>query len=416
MKKLLIFFTLISIIYANEIGKLSLVKGDVNIQREQNIIKAKSGDIIYNKDIINTSNTSKAQIRFKDGTIVTLGKNTNFSVNNYIYEQDNKDVNMSVDNGSFKVITGSIGKLARDNFKFKANSATIGIRGTIFAGNVSKTNNVIACVEGAIVVSTKNEAKQIVAGKMVEVVNNKLGDIKPLQTKDIETISSLDSKKLNEDTKLSSNEDNKSNNPSLNLATNDTTNQTKQASTISSNQAQNSSSNNQTVVAKVTEQSLEDIKKNQEEIKKLQEQIKEEIKVSIPMTPLNPANPINPPTLNDKNNSVFYYSGVFTCSSCFGENKIDDNAKAKVDYISSTNATLNVKHNLVNAPKNTFNFNNSHDGGYFVTFTGNDGTLKISNSKGSQTGAYDRMDFSSGFFGGITMEGSSTTKSDFDNH
>lgn len=86
MKKLLIFFTLISIIYANEIGKLSLVKGDVNIQREQNIIKAKSGDIIYNKDIINTSNTSKAQIRFKDGTIVTLGKNTNFSVNSYIYE------------------------------------------------------------------------------------------------------------------------------------------------------------------------------------------------------------------------------------------------------------------------------------------------------------------------------------------
>lgn len=200
MKKILFILLAVNFLFAS-VGKFVLVRGDVEIIRDGQKIKAKSGMDIENKDKINTLGIAKAQIKFDDDTIVSLGKNTSFVINDYLYASNESKVDIGVDAGSFKVISGEVGKLARDNFKFKANTATVGIRGTIFAGEVGLKNkkDIIACVQGGIVVKIGDLSREVNAGKMVEVNKGQISKPIAINSKQIETINSLDSNKINDD-------------------------------------------------------------------------------------------------------------------------------------------------------------------------------------------------------------------------
>ena len=212
MKKFLMFFLLCEFLFGG-IGKFVLVKGDVEIIRDGQRIKATNEMEIQNKDTISTIGVAKAQIRFEDDTVVSLGKNTNLVINDYLFAQSNSKVDMGVDSGSFKVISGNAGKLARNNFKFKANSAVIGIRGTIFAGEVGIENkkDMIACVQGGITVNTNGVFKDVNAGQMVEVSNDKISNPVAIDSSKIETISSLDSDTINQNHEEEKKDNNKSN-------------------------------------------------------------------------------------------------------------------------------------------------------------------------------------------------------------
>lgn len=199
MRKFLFVLLAVNFMFAS-VGKFVLVKGDVEIIRDGKKIKAKSGMEVENQDKINTLGIAKAQIKFEDDTIVSLGKNTNFVINDYLYAESNSKVDIGVNSGSFKVISGNVGKIARNNFKFQANTATIGIRGTIFAGEVGVKNkkDIIACVQGGIVVKIGDLSRDVNAGRMVEVAQGNIGKPVVIDSKQIETISSLDSSKSND--------------------------------------------------------------------------------------------------------------------------------------------------------------------------------------------------------------------------
>lgn len=62
------------------IANVSAIKGDAVILRGDQKLPIHLGDAIEEKDQIKTSNETKVQIIFKDRTIVTIGKNTLFSV------------------------------------------------------------------------------------------------------------------------------------------------------------------------------------------------------------------------------------------------------------------------------------------------------------------------------------------------
>ena len=200
MKKLFMLLVACGAVFAS-IGEFVITVGDVIIIRDDREIKATNGMKIENQDKIETSNKSKAQIKFEDGTIVSIGKNTNFMVNDYLYAQANSKVDMGVSSGSFKVITGNTGKVARNNFKFKANTMVIGIRGTVFAGEVGVADkkDVVACVQGGITVASNGIMKDVAAGRMVEVLNGKIGEPVAIDSSKIETISSFNSSSVNDE-------------------------------------------------------------------------------------------------------------------------------------------------------------------------------------------------------------------------
>lgn len=149
MRKVLLLFLFSICLYAN-IGTISYLEGEVNIQRESISIKANLGEEIKEKDIISTTTNSITKITFEDNSIVTVGKNSTLDIEEYLFDVKDSKISLNVSKGAFHTITGEIGKLNPSKFKLKTKNATIGIRGTEFYGDQTK----IFCTSGAIVVES----------------------------------------------------------------------------------------------------------------------------------------------------------------------------------------------------------------------------------------------------------------------
>ncbi len=151
------------------IGKITILKGDVTIKRDGKIKKAKNGTTLEKSDFIKTAKNGKVQIIFTDKTIFTIGKNSTLDIADYLYDESKPSKNKAKFNvlkGAFTSITGRIGKLNRSKFKLKTKSASIGIRGTIVKAN----QEVVMCTQGAITVTTLSGASiNIDAGTKTDV-------------------------------------------------------------------------------------------------------------------------------------------------------------------------------------------------------------------------------------------------------
>ena len=169
---ILTLFLLTTTLFAN-IGKITAIKGDASVLRDSKSIPLNLGFILKQKDKITTGKNTRVQIIFKDNTIISLGKESSFDIGEYSF--DDKDpskakMSFKVAKGIFKSITGKIGKINPSKFKLKTKSATIGIRGTTFFGDVPQQGpESIACTDGAITVSTAQGIVEVPAGQFTQV-------------------------------------------------------------------------------------------------------------------------------------------------------------------------------------------------------------------------------------------------------
>ena len=174
MKKILILLLLNIILFA-QIAKVVAIRGDAFLQRGAQKIKIKIGSLVEKSDSVVTTKRAKLQLIFNDGTIITIGKNSNISMKDYNYDTANKTKNKAtfgIKKGLFKVVTGKIGKMNPKKFKLKTKTSTIGIRGTELAINdKGAAGTTVGCTSGAIAVSSNSTGAvvQVPAGKMTEV-------------------------------------------------------------------------------------------------------------------------------------------------------------------------------------------------------------------------------------------------------
>ena len=141
MRCLLIYLciSLFSILLASDsIGFVKKLNGDATIQRDKNVIQISIGTKLLSKDVIKTSKSSSVGLIFKDNTLISLGSNTQFDIEKYEFEpEDKKEVfTARIAKGTMTCLTGLISKLNPDAMVIKAKSAAIGIRGTHFAISV----------------------------------------------------------------------------------------------------------------------------------------------------------------------------------------------------------------------------------------------------------------------------------------
>lgn len=135
MKKLLLLLTLSTFVVAQHVGTLSSIRGDVTITRSGSSFLAHQNDTLQKGDTLHTAKRARAQIYFNDETVVTLGQKSHFIINDYITKsKSDANVKLSMPQGTFRIITGKIGKIAPKKFKMRVKNSTIGIRGTDFAG------------------------------------------------------------------------------------------------------------------------------------------------------------------------------------------------------------------------------------------------------------------------------------------
>lgn len=182
MKKLLVVLLVLSSSLFASIGSISSFKGSVKVQRDAQILVGKINFPIKQKDVILTRDNSNAIIKFKDGTIITIGKNSLLNIAEYIYDDANKkDSKTSFQflKGSFKSVTGIIGKVNPSKFKLATKSAAIGIRGTVTAG----TQELVAVTDGSVGVTAQNKTTIVNAGEYVSTIDGQVSAANKLTNK-----------------------------------------------------------------------------------------------------------------------------------------------------------------------------------------------------------------------------------------
>ncbi|MDD2448358.1 MAG: FecR domain-containing protein [Sulfurimonas sp.] len=160
-----------SLLFAKSVGTITALKGKALISRDGTEIVAKLGAGLEEKDTLTTKKEGQVQIIFDDETIITVGNNSSFSINEYLYEESKApSAQFGLFSGAMRTITGKIGKMAPENFKVKTKTATIGIRGTNFTvvANQDGSSN-IYCTLGAISVNSPEKDSTVTQGFYISV-------------------------------------------------------------------------------------------------------------------------------------------------------------------------------------------------------------------------------------------------------
>ena len=116
---------------SNFIGVVGAAIGEIKNQNNENLV---DGSKIFFGDTIISKEKSNAQILFLDQTVLTLGEDTELTIDEFIYDPKSHEGSFisNVKSGTVKFITGQISKQNPENLEVKVPSGVLGARGTEF--------------------------------------------------------------------------------------------------------------------------------------------------------------------------------------------------------------------------------------------------------------------------------------------
>ncbi len=190
LKNILLLVLISSSLVASSVATITALKGSASIDRNFKKLEAKLGEKLENKDSIITQDNTKVQLIFNDNTIVTIGKNTNFSIEEYIFDDINQPVvSFGLLKGAMRTITGQIGKIAPDKFRVKTKTTNIGIRGTNFTIYAREDNSQnIYCTYGAISVSLEGDTFIVKQGFQIAITIDLKVEIKAFSAAELKEL------------------------------------------------------------------------------------------------------------------------------------------------------------------------------------------------------------------------------------
>jgi len=174
---LLAFFSAVS--QAAEVaGTIGLMSGVLVAQREGGTVKVLGRNSkVFAGDLLITSKNGYAQVKMNDGSQMTLRPNTNLRIDAFKFNKEepkSDNMIMSLLKGGFRALTGLIGKRGNpDAYALKAQSATIGIRGTDFSTRLCATKD---CQDDEESVKQAKNKMEAVRSKVVGRVMLAQGD------------------------------------------------------------------------------------------------------------------------------------------------------------------------------------------------------------------------------------------------
>lgn len=116
-------------------GRVAFAWGEVSVESSNGqTSEVKRGAELQSGDTV-TTERGRAQLRFTDGSFVSLQPKTSFKIDDYNYEQEQSSGDRSVFSlfrGGLRTITGIIGRRNQSAYRVNTPVATIGIRGTAY--------------------------------------------------------------------------------------------------------------------------------------------------------------------------------------------------------------------------------------------------------------------------------------------
>ena len=118
------------------IGVIGVAVGEINNQKNE---KLSSGSKIFYGDTILAKSKSNAQILFLDETVMTVGEDTELTIDDFIYDPKTNEGNFvtNIKSGLVKTISGKISEKNPENLKIKMPNGSLGVRGTEFLVSLS---------------------------------------------------------------------------------------------------------------------------------------------------------------------------------------------------------------------------------------------------------------------------------------
>lgn len=162
-----------------EDGRALVVAGNVMLERASpgafSITAVSAGTEIRSGDVVRTGPDGRVQIRFSDGSIVSLQPRTAFRVDQYRFDREGQRAFFYLVRGALRTITGAIGKRNHDDYRMKTPTATVGVRGTEYVAEQTacdprcspgvREGLRVAVVQGRIVVTTSAGTIEVAAGE-----------------------------------------------------------------------------------------------------------------------------------------------------------------------------------------------------------------------------------------------------------
>ena len=154
------------------VGAVEEVTGKATVTRADGTVETiTSGTPVYQGDIIETDADGAVNIVFLDETSMAVSQNARLAVDEYTFDPatESGKTDLSVLRGLFVFTSGLIGRDDPDDVNIDTPVGSIGIRGTIIAGEiVPGGDSNISVLEGAIVV--RNGAMEVTLSEQFETV------------------------------------------------------------------------------------------------------------------------------------------------------------------------------------------------------------------------------------------------------
>lgn len=121
------------------VGEVVQIKGSVELERKSHKITPVEGTKICRGDKFSTAKGAVAELKLRDGTKLTVGKDSQLVIRDYrIYRKQPNVALFDLLQGAFRSVTGTITQRPH-KFEVKTAVATIGVRGTDFWGGYGVT-------------------------------------------------------------------------------------------------------------------------------------------------------------------------------------------------------------------------------------------------------------------------------------
>lgn len=158
----------VSAVFAAELaGLVTRTRGETTAVNNGQLRPLALNAEVFVGDNISTGANARTEVRFHDGSVVTLGQQTVFSVREYHHDEGDEKVHAIFEliDGAFRSVTSKVFKMRPNNiYEVRTAIAVIGVRGTDFWGGHDKGFLEIALLDGTgVYVENKNGRVEMTA-------------------------------------------------------------------------------------------------------------------------------------------------------------------------------------------------------------------------------------------------------------
>jgi len=126
--------------YADGIGKIKTLSGQVSIERDGKVVTPKAGDTVYQTDKIVTGKDGAVGMLFDDDSRISAGSNSVLALDKFAFDSKTHEGNfdVSMKKGTLSVISGKLTAKTPGALQVKTPAAILAVRGTEFSVKVDE--------------------------------------------------------------------------------------------------------------------------------------------------------------------------------------------------------------------------------------------------------------------------------------